>query len=343
MLYTSIFVETSMHLEHTEPVVISYKENIYTSFPDIVKLPNGNLFCLYREGDSHHPTESTIVFARSYDDGKTWDKENFRTVSLKKDGYVFNCPRISKVGNKYFIVSDTKSSQKEGTCEWNMIMWSSEDTDHWNNFNNLNIAGMVPDKIIPYRKSLLMAYHLIDKTPGSRHKLIQMMAISKDGGITWRDKLTVAESNKQDFCEGSLVSLKKDNHLFCYMRDNKVSVTRGYLTMSYDGGLNWITPAPLSCHAHRIVAGIKQNEPYAGAIIGTYRNTGRRSVEMFVQNPNTIKLQSMQIVSESKDYMYDFGYTGWMEFEDGSIGVVYYISDGADNPRVCFTRVKLLH
>lgn len=331
-----------MNLDITEPVVVSYKENIYTSFPDIVRLPGGRLFSLYREGDTHHPTESTIVFARSSDEGKTWQKENFRTVSLEKDGYVFNCPRISKVGNKYFIVSDTKSSQQEGSCEWNMVMWSSDDTDNWGDFNNLNIQGMVPDKIIVNRKSLLMAYHLIDKKPGLRGRLIQMMAISKDGGKTWRDRLTIADSVKQDFCEGSLVKLNKDNHLFCYMRDNRVPVTRGYITISYDGGLNWITPAPLSCHAHRIVAGIKKNEPYAGAIIGTYRNTGRKSIEIFVQNPNTIKLQSMKIVSESKNYLYDFGYTGWVEFDDGTLGVMYYISDGEDNPRICFTRAKIL-
>lgn len=326
-----------MRLDLTSPVTIAYRKDVYTSFPDILRLSSGELVCIYRESDEHHPTTSTILISRSLDEGETWQKEVFAESSLKKDGFVFNCPRINKVGKDFVIVTDTKSSQNEGACNWATIAWQSLDCKNWNKPRDLGIAGMVPDKIISFKRFLAMGYHTNERNSEGKHQLIQMMALSRDQGRTWRDRLTIATAEQNDFCEGSLVYIK-DNQLFCYLRDNRVSVTRGYLTISYDLGMNWIQPAPLSIHAHRVVAGIKRYEPYKDAIVGTYRNTARRAVEIFIQNPNVIKLQSFPLATESKEYLFDFGYTGWVEFEDGSLGIVYYISGGQPNPKVCFVR-----
>jgi hypothetical protein len=329
-----------MKLELTNATTIFYSENTYASFPDIIQLPDGVLVCVYREAEAHHPVSSAIILARSCDHGETWNRQVFAKASFEEHGYVFNCPRINKVGNKYIIVCDTKTTQKESTSQWAMLSWHSLDCQRWSSPHDLNISGMVPDKIIKVHKCLIMGYHFIENYPNGKSTLVQMIAISRDEGDTWRDRVTVAVSDKHSFCEGSIVHIN-DNEVFCYLRDNKSSVTRAYLTISHDFGFNWTTPQAIAIHAHRIVAGVKKNEPYAGAIIGTYRNTARRAIELFVQNSRYLRLQSFVIASEQKNFLFDFGYTGWVEFDDGSIGIVYYISHGEVNPRICFVRAAI--
>ncbi len=337
-----------MDIVVSEPQIIAYDEEIYSSFPDIVAAPNGDLICVYREGDTHHPTISKIVLMFSNDQGKTWKRDMFEHVSLEEHGFVFNCPRISIVHDKLAIVTDTKTSQKEGKAKWDTFAWWSSDFGKtWSGRQSLNIHGAVPDKIITLSNKLVIGYHIGEVFPlfvtgkGIKKRLAQMMAESYDGGETWRDRTTIAVEDAHSFCEGTIVNVEGDK-LICYLRDNKNSHQPGCITSSMDSGKTWTTPIPLHFRAHRIVAAKKLRDPYQGSIIGTFRNTANKTVGLFVHDLDTRKIQIFSVDTETKNHLFDFGYTGWVELNDGSLMVVYYICRENPNPEICMVRVKLV-
>lgn len=335
-----------MEFSVSKPKIIAYDEHIYSSFPDVVRLPNNKLYCVYRESDSHHPITSKIILLTSTDEGKSWNKEVFQEASLKDNGYVFNCPRINFVDNKLSIICDTKSSQKEGEAQWNMHgWWSLNSGDKWSDRQEMLIYGAVPDHIVAINKKIVMAYHVPENVKriitgaGHQSRLVQMVATSLDNGETWRDRATIATSNKHDFCEGSIVNLG-DNKLICYMRNNQRSFMKSYVSYSVDAGHIWSKPVAMNIRGHRIVANIKRREPNKDVIIGTFRDTSIRSVSMFIHNLKRQKINSLIIDTEINTELFDFGYSGWTELEDGSILVVYYIRKNNAKPAIMSAVVR---
>lgn len=334
-----------MKIKLQDPVVIAYDPDVYSSFPDIVQSSTGEYLCIYRVAETHHPITSSIMLLNSRD-GIKWEESEFATASLEEDGFVYNCPRINKIQGRLAIISDTKTSTQEGLAKWNTYAWwSNNHGKTWSEEQDILIAGMVPDKIITLKNSLIMGYHLYESkklvitNAKQRNRMIQMMAESFDEGETWRDRTTIAVSDKHNFCEGSIVKIG-DQKLLCYLRDNRSALLRSYFTLSIDDGRQWSKPKQLDIKGHRIVAGIKQKEPYAGMIIGTFRNTVNRTVALFVHNIHNGRMQVFTLDVETRDDLFDYGYTGWCETDDGGLLVVYYICRNNPNPEICTLKVN---
>lgn len=326
-----------MQIQRSEPSIIAYDEELYSSFPDVVFF-KGKFLCIYRESDVHHPTFSRLILMKSKD-GETWDSQILATAKLSDEGYVFNCPRLSIVNSKLVLICDIKSGQRELKANWCIQLSWSADGETWMDFYDTGIAGLVPDKMLIGNKKLIMGYHVIEHLSQSQ-RLVQMMAESYDAGLTWRDRTTIAASNKHDFCEGSIVVVEPKK-LLCYMRDNRGPQLRSQFSASVDGGKSWSSPAKLGLFGHRIVARVKEREPYKGLVIGTYRNTLNRNVSIFLHNLKRKRTQTANLDSESRDSLFDFGYTGWAENKNGEILVVYYIQRHRPKPMICSTLVKL--
>lgn len=325
-----------MKLSISLPTTIAYDPDVYSSFPDITKI-NDDYLVVYREGNSHHPDKSKLIFLKSKD-LITWAREEFATASLESDGFVFNCPKFSTIGKTTYLSCDTKTSTKEKDSIWNIFYWTTFDGNNWASQKDFKINGMVPDKIISFKNKLLMGYHFIEKDDDNS-QLVQMMGISHDRK-NWRDQITIAVDNAHSFCEGSIVCIE-DKKLFCYLRDNKSALLRSYICSSLDG-YNWSKPQSLQFMGHRIVAAVKKKEPYSGLVVGTFRNTLNKSISIFLHNLVKDKIQIETIDMESNNSLWDFGYTGWIENNDGSLLVVYYIKRHKSNPEICLTKVTLL-
>ncbi len=267
-----------------------------------------------------------------------WKREEFKSSSMEEDEEVFNCPRLSRVGNRISLVCDLKSSQAEGHSKWrNLLWWSNDNGKTWSEPVDLELSGLVPDKIVTVKKKLLMGYHVIERVmPHSAVpvRLVQMVASSTDNGMHWRDRATICSNFKHDFCEGSIVNVD-DKHLICYMRDNKAPVLRSYYCVSQDAGKTWGKAMQMNIMGHRIVAAPKEKEPYKGIVLGTFRNTLNKTVGLFVQNIHKKKTQLFTLDTESKPTLWDYGYTGWAETDNGGMLVMYYIARGDTNPQIC--------
>lgn len=332
-----------MNILVTEPHRIYYEPHIYSSFPDITKDLEGNYLCVFRIGDSHHPQESAIMLSKS-SDGVVWETDYFAAANFEKEGYVFNCPRINTNQGRLCVICDTKTSTTESKSRWDMMAWWNLGNG-WSIPRNIDINGMVPDQFVQLKNKIVMGYHvreridLIATGSGNRTRFAQMMAESYDNGETWRDRTTVAISDLHDFCEGSIVRFD-DSKLLCFLRDNKLQNLRSHLVISVDNGKSWSKSHALDFSGHRIVANVKQKEPYAGAIIGTFRNTSNKTLSMFVHNIHKNKLKVMPLDTETNFDMFNYGYSGWVENDDGTIQVVYYIQRDKPNPEIVTVQVK---
>lgn len=312
-------------------MIITNNPNKYISFPDLIYFKD-QYICVFREADAHHPKESWLTILKS-NDGKIWKRRNFAAASLEHQGFVFNCPRLSVVDGVVWLVCDTKTSQQERNSEWDIIGWHSDDGKSWNVVMDFKIEGMVPDRIIKHKNKYLMGYHIIEN-----NSLVQMVATSNDCKH-WRDRSTIATSNKNQYCEGSIVDIA--GSLICFLRDNKNPLAQARYSISHDGH-TWTEPIKLGLPAQRIVAGVKKKEPYKNHIIATYRDTLNKTVSLFIMDLAAEKLITIEVDKEHRENnLYDFGYTGWVENNDGSISIVYYIQKDNKKPVICYTELKL--
>lgn len=325
-----------MRVSVSDPIRLAYDANLYSSFPDIINF-NSKYYVIYREGDSHHPVNSNLILLKS-NDSVNWTRELFARASIEENGFVFNCPKFSVVESKLVICCDIKSSTSENKSDWKILSWESNDGDNWTLPRDLNIFGMVPDRILKYRNKHVMAFHFIEHEFSER--LVQMLAISYDGGKSWRDRTTIAVDDSHNYCEGSIVQYD-NNKFICYMRNNRSAISRSYFSVTLDGMQTWSKPKQMQCFGHRFVSGVKKKEPYSGSILGTFRNTVSRTISMFLHQVLKDKFFVFTIDTESNDSLWDFGYTGWTEADDGSLMVVYYIKRNKVNPEICLVNIEL--
>lgn len=319
--------------------IISKSRKKYLSFPDIVKSPyiDGRFFLVFREGDSHHPTWSNLILMRSDNNGRTWKKQHKFHTNIEKDGYVWNCPRLSYVDDILYITCDQKSSTFEKTAHFKTVHLTSKTEGEFFRLQETGFPGMVPDKIIPFKEKLFCANHKVKNT---RNHLIQLVSWSRDNGRLWYDTNIMAHSDTKQFCEASVVNM--GDYLIAYLRDNSGHKRNIYTVKSFDG-INWSEPKKLPVFGQRVTA-IKERE----GVIGAYRNSDKvYSMGTFTKPPKNICYVSIfehdvitgeitisHIDEEYASNQYHFGYTGIAKVSDNSYLVVYYIKQDAPWPYI---------
>jgi len=313
-------------------IVVAQDPKKYISFPDIVKSPkkDGRFFLAYREGNSHHPTWSKIILMKSEDYGETWTEQQEFSLTIKKDQYVWNCPRLSYVNNVLYITCDQKSGVFEGSAHFKTVHITSTTEGDFFRYQTTAIPGMVPDKIIEFKEKLFCANHKIKNDSNSYNStgLVQLISWSRDRGKTWYDTNIMADSDKDKYCEASVVNM--GDYLIAYLRENSGHKRHIYTTTSGDG-IYWSKPAKLSIFGQRVTA-IKDGN----IVIGTYRNSrlkgDRCHVSIFEHNVENNKINVNHIDWEYPGNQYHFGYTGIAKVSDDKYLVAYYIRQNADYP-----------
>lgn len=321
----------------------------YLSFPDIIMdKDNPNTFyVVYRKGDSHHPTKSSLVIKKSLNQGDTWLKLQEIHLNMDPHNWVWNCPRLSYLPNgKLVIICDAKNNINEKHSDFMVLMLDINAT----NRIITEMKGMVPDKIISYNGDLFCANHKISKDKQSIYQLVNR---SKDNGYTWDDCNIIARHPDYDFCEASLVNYQ-NKYLLAYIRDNKLVrvdetndaktyVSRTFLAcnnpiqkyISFDGYL-WNPVGELSCKGHRVTAIIDKDR-----VFGSFRNTETCRLSVFTEiidnkgYSSTIDIQNIE--EEQVKNMYNFGYSGLVKYNEDSFMLVYYIQQDEPMPviRIC--------
>ena len=304
-------------------LIIAKNSNRYLSFPDIIQNPKNqnNLFLIYREGNKHHPTWSKLILMESRSRGEKWRRKKTFPLTLKKDGGVWNCPRLSYIDTQLVIMCDVKSSMFERTASWTTYMIRKNSLRFIKQLTP--IPGMVPDRIIKFKDKLLCANHKI-KSP--KNDLIQLISWSRDNGKTWYDTNIVANHLEKQFCEASVVNM--GCYLIAYLRDNSGHMRNIWYVLSEDG-INWRKPIKLPIFGQRVTAIRDENE-----IVGTYRDSQNIAVGMFRHDLSKKKIKKVDIDWEYKTNQYHFGYTGLIKIGPNSYIVVNYTKQDEINPYI---------
>jgi sucrose-6-phosphate hydrolase SacC (GH32 family) len=312
--------------------IIDKHSSKYLSFPDIIKSPKSNkrFFLVYREGDNHLPKWSSLILLRSDNNGITWTKQQKFSLKIEKEGYVWNCPRLSYIDGMLYIICDQKNGIIEKMSQFKTVQLVSATEGQFFEVQETAIHGMVPDKVINFKENFFCANHVIKNI---KNNLIQLISWSRDRGKTWYDTNIMANNSKQQFCEASVVNM--DDYLIAYLRDNSGHKRNIYTVTSKDG-IHWSEPHALSIFGQRVTAIRRENK-----VIGVYRNTDlpllysdtdTYKVSMFEHNLENDEMFISHIDWEYPKNQYHFGYTGIAQVSQDEYLVVYYIQQNAKMP-----------
>lgn len=322
---------------------VSKDDNIYEAFPDVVLTNGGKLISVFAEC-THHADRSyaRIVKCESTDRGRTWTPKEYVTENSEEKDIFWNCARISKLNDgRLVIVADLVIRTNEQAAEDYYWIGDAEGVT-WEGPIKSPCDGIVPDQLIQARNGRwFLCTHLIHEG-----FLRQSLWYSDDEGKTWSDRVIVAAKKGLNLCEGSIVELDDDT-LVCFLRENSGLGLDCYKTISKDNGETWEGPYESNMPGcHRPVAGILDS----GMVMITHRfmQGGKGWIGYWTQNffagfasqetcrQKDRKEQAFRImpIDFDRSPVSDIGYSGWVQFDDGEILVVYYLIDDSPNGQI---------
>jgi len=334
-------------------VTIARNDELYEAFPDICLLPSGKLLCIYREADVHVASTSRIILIESDDRGRTWTnpRQLDDRLTFAQDLAVWNAPRIGLLPDGRLVVNVDAFVFPPDAPDWNLpqnllssqtFLWFSEDEGRsWTERHLTEVQGFCTDKILALTADhwlTAVAYWSI-RFPGA----FRLHTVhSLDGGRTWPLSALTAEEDGVQHDEPSVVRLE-DGRLLCVMRENIHTTRPSHYVLSEDDGYTWSTPRPAPFYGDRPAAGLLQS----GKLLAIYRNVepkpGATMLNDEGRNPGTWawlgdlaglegdegESRFLEIEYDGCESPGDYGYSGWVQFDDGEVFCVYHHRDAA--------------
>ena len=326
---------------------VSREDSVYECFPDIAQTPSGKLICVFRESEHHaNLNHSRLVCKESLDHGKTWSEKTALTPIMQAS-FAYNCPRISVLPDGVIVVICDVLDRS--TQEYYLkdcvqhLFYSYDDGKTWSEPKVLPMKGIVPDRyrVLSNGRHIFGIHRKGEKTG----KLTQYAYYSDDNGETWTETV-VADDERYELCEVSIVEIEAGT-LVAFMRENSGLGICCLKAISHDYGTTWEGPYETNIDAcHRPTAGLCQS----GNLFMTYRfmQGGKGWAGIWTQNlfgaflsresllakkrtEHTARIMPLAYDRSPKS---DMGYSGWVQFDDGSFYVVTYLLDDAPKAQI---------
>lgn len=332
---------------------ISRDDSIYEAWPDLALTPGGKLVCVFSECTHHADRGYTrVMVCDSSDRGRTWSAKRPVTEGTK-DYPFYNCARITQLkdGRLAILVDklfEEDRSTKPEQCK-NYLYFSEDEGQTWSDGVLTPAKGIVPDKLLELDNGrwIIGAHYNAEK---DFDQLVQRLWYSDDKGKTWSDPVIVARGEGLNLCEVTILPIKsKKDTLVAFHRENSGDGKDCYKTISYDNGEHWseLIRFPLP-GCHRPVSGYLND----GRIMITYRflHGGGRMGSSFMpaqtfmaaitNEESALGLRRVDSgvrimpIDYDRSQHSDFGYSGWVQFDDGEIYIAQYIVDDAPKAQI---------
>lgn len=312
---------------------------------DLIKLQNGELLILFREGTEHISIDGDVVMLRSKDGGKTWSER--QAIAEIKDvderegcGIQLHNGKIV-VGIFYNNLYDTNGVYggsgrlKDHKYSLGAYVITSKDNGHtWSEPNYIETKGM------PFRNlegptdapiempdgSIVMG--VIGYAPNSDAKNhAAVMLRSTDEGKSWKYISTIANDpggKLGGFVEPGIVRTKT-GRIIAGLRNHGPDRAI-YMTYSDDDGKNWMPPQKTAMIGHPVDL-IQLSD---GRVMATYgirpdQHTTPGGIRACFSNDNGATWDIATEVPLRSDFLnWDIGYPESMEMPDGKVLTVYY-------------------
>jgi Neuraminidase (sialidase) len=215
----------------------------YAAFPDICRLRNGDLFCVFYSGYGHvsmpsprWPKGGRIMAVRSSDSGQSWSKpvviidtaqdDRDPSVAYLKDGTLllnWFTPRPDQEGKNRLAVLLARSTDQGQT--WSEPVKLDLDSPY-------SFACSSPVRELPDGSLILGLYHQDDKKTLAFGATVK----SYDGGKTWKELALIGEKAGIFLDAETDVVPLKDGKLLAALRSSKVDM---HYALSDDLGKTW--------------------------------------------------------------------------------------------------------
>ena len=337
--------------------VLAREDGIYKAFPDLARLDDGALVCVYRESLVHGARPfGRIVSQISRDDGYNWaTKRTIHEVADASVGGRLNNPRLLHLGGqRLLLICDwLPPNEPESHPDTEIFIWRSEDGGAtWSEMASTGITGHICPCIFRKRDgTVIIGADRVGPTGDTSVLWLHNAFTSTDDGHTWSDAKLVATRADLRLNEGTYVELD-DGTLVCYMREDEERLC-AWKALSRDGGDTWEGPYPtfLSCCVGRPAAGVLSNGEVA-VVHGFERLTPPRNLVLHVEtqavaaDPDcVVNAQDHRgghryfFVDHDRSIHCDGAYSGWVELPSGEMFVAQYINDDAPTAHIRSYRI----
>ncbi|MFO1497254.1 MAG: sialidase family protein [Verrucomicrobiota bacterium] len=227
------------HVVSAAPLVVSKGEaaGTYQAFPDVARLTNGDLFCVFYAGYGHvslpkegWPRGGRICGVRSPDEGRTWSRPE-----IVYDGPLDDRdPHVAQLSDGRVACSFfTYQRTNQGVWCNTSVVLSADQATHWDDQARIVAAGWpssAPVRELPSGTLLLGVYR---EEGGSAYGGVIR---STDRGRSWSAPIPIGQgSGVRLDAETDLVRLR-DGRLYAALRGDRVPM---HFALSADEGVTW--------------------------------------------------------------------------------------------------------
>ena len=208
----------------------------YAAFPDVCRLHNGDLFCVFYAGYGHVSTPNAkwpkggrIMAVRSSDKGQTWGKP----VVIMDTDQDDRDPSVARLKDGTLLLNWFTPHQNQVAV---LLARSTDNGKTWSEPSKLNLDSLYsfacssPVRQLPDGSLILGLYH--------EHGNLAFGATVKsyDGGKTWQDLALIGEKAGVYLDAETDVVPLKDGRLLAALRSSKVDL---HYAISEDSGKTW--------------------------------------------------------------------------------------------------------
>ena len=297
----------------------------YEAFPDVCRLADGRLFCVFYAGYGHvslpneaHPKGGGIAGCFSSDEGKTWTPAQIIYDGPDDD----RDPSIAQLSDGRLLCNFFSLRKKDGGKWDGLGSWIIESNDAGKTWSALRPIHpeyycSSPVRELPGKTLILGLYR---ETKESSNGAV---TLSKDMGRTWSAPIDIDNGGLRLDAETDVIQLK-DGRLYAAQRTAQESMR---YSISEGGGYTWSVSKPMGFPGHC---------PYLHRAPGDIILCAHRK-------PNTSLHYSLdECQSWSPNVEVDAcggAYPSMVTLKDGSILIVYY--EEGDNSSIRARRLRV--
>ena len=287
----------------------------YEAFPDICRLDDGRLMCVFYAGYGHValpneqlPKGGRICYCVSSDEGRTWSAAKIVYDGPDDD----RDPSIAQLASgrlicNFFSLRKTEEEGKRWIGLGSWMVYSDDRGRTWSESQQIadSYYCSAPVRQLSDGRLILGLYAEEDgKGWGA-------VTISEDNGATWGDVIDIDNSGMPLDAETDIIELK-DGTLFAAERGRGTTMA---WSRSKDGGRTWAPSEPFGFPGHC---------PYLhrttdGAIVMAIRDGLRKNTSMYYST-DECKTWSDRVTVDSTVG----AYPSMVNLKDGSVMIVYY-------------------
>ncbi|MEO6933515.1 MAG: sialidase family protein, partial [Chitinophagaceae bacterium] len=318
---------------------------------DIIRLKNGDLLVLAREGTEHFANDGDIIMLRSKDGGKTWGQK--QVISAIKDlDEREGCGIQLKDGTIVVGVYYNNLYNADGTYDWDHRIQKTGDTNSrflgahiitskdngytWSKASFIDTKGMpfssiegptdapieMPDGSIVMG---IIGYGL----NGDKENYAAVMIRSADKGKSWKYLSAMASDpggKLRGFLEPGIVRTKT-GRIIAGLR-NEAPEGAIWMTYSDDDGKTWVPAWKTDMIGHPVdLIQLKDGRVMATYGIREGRHTTPAGIRACFSNDNGKTWDIKKEVQLRNDfYNWDIGYPESLQMANGEVMTVYYFN-----------------